>query len=107
MNRNELAEKFHHEMFDNHVNSAEECHWRLLDFLRMIVEHGAVRAAKMHINSSEESDGFTKIRGFGRLDLSFEANAIKKEYETLFTAEERAAAKERLEKHGYEFGQMS
>ena len=105
MNENELAEQFHQEMLGIYTNTVKECDYRPKELLRMIVEHGGLKAAKMLINSLKESEAFMKLRECERLDLTVEAYAIKTEFEKLFTEEERQTAKERLEKHGYEFEQ--
>lgn len=49
------------------------------------------------------SDGFTQLERLGRLDLSLEALAVKKQYTALFTDEEANDALARLLDAGYRF----
>ena len=68
---------------------------------QMVAEHGAVGAAKRLLKGTRASDGFTRLWEEGRLDLSVEFFILLPEYADLFTPEERAEARRRLEL--YEF----
>jgi len=70
-------------------------------WLRMISEYGGVGAAKRLLRGSRASDGFTRLWEEGRLDLSVELYMLLPKYRELFTDDERAEARRRLEL--YEF----
>lgn len=55
------------------------------------------------LSGSRESDGFNFLAQKGRLDLSLEALAVKKQYTALFTDEEANNALMRLLDAGYSF----
>lgn len=68
-------------------------------FLQMIRNKGGVEAAKHLINTAEEPEGFTRLKASHCLDISAEVFALKPEYESLFTEEERKICRERLGKN--------
>lgn len=55
------------------------------------------------LNSHRCSDGFFQLADKGRLDLSLEALAVKKQFSCLFTDKEANTALERLLSAGYNF----
>ncbi len=65
-------------------------------FLQKVDELGGVGAAHSLLSSDEPASGFTRLWELGRLDLSVEAVALKPEYASLFSVEERARARQRL-----------
>ena len=60
-------------------------------------------AAHRVLSGHRESDGFYKLADLGRLDLSLEALAVKKQFTGLFTDEEANNALTRLLDAGYTF----
>ena len=62
-----------------------------------------MKGAKRCLSGSRESDGFYQLADLGRLDLSLEALAVKKQFTTLFTDEEANTALDRLLFAGYKF----
>lgn len=60
-------------------------------------------AARRCLSGHRESDGFYQLADLGRLDLSLEALAVKKQFTSLFTDEEANTALERLLSAGYTF----
>ena len=62
-----------------------------------------MRSAHRILSGHRESDGFHALAGKGRLDLSLEALAVKKQYTALFTDEEANNALTRLLDAGYTF----
>ena len=60
-----------------------------------------MKGAKRCLSGSRESDGFGALADLGRLDLSLEALAVKKQFTSLFTDEEANTALERLLFAGY------
>ena len=55
------------------------------------------------LSGHRESDGFFQLADKGRLDLSMEAMAVKKQFTALFTDDEANNALERLLAAGYTF----
>lgn len=55
------------------------------------------------LSGSRESDGFSLLAQMGRLDLSMEALAVKKQFTALFNDEEANNALMRLLEAGYQF----
>ena len=55
------------------------------------------------LSSHRCSDGFDRLAQLGKLDLSLEALAVKKQYTGLFTDEEANNALDRLLTAGYQF----
>ena len=60
-----------------------------------------MKGAKRCLSGSRESDGFGMLADLGRLDLSLEALAVKKQFTSLFTDEEANTALDRLLFAGY------
>lgn len=60
-----------------------------------------MKAAHRVLSGSRESDGFYQLADKGRLDLSLEALAVKKQFTSLFTDEEANVALDRLLAAGY------
>ena len=55
------------------------------------------------LSGHRESDGFSHLAKLGRLDLSLEALAVKKQFTALFSDEEANNALMRLMEAGYQF----
>lgn len=62
-----------------------------------------MQGAKRCLASHRESDGFWQLADLGRLDLSLEALAVKKQFTSLFTDEQANNALTRLLDAGYTF----
>ncbi len=60
-------------------------------------------AARRCLSGHRESDGFYALADKGRLDLSLEALAVKKEFTALFDDQQANTALERLLSAGYSF----
>jgi hypothetical protein len=70
-------------------------------FMAMTFEHGTVDAVKILINSSNVSEGFTRLWELKRLDLSMENIIQEDKWKDLFSNEEKEKAKKRLSEYGY------
>ena len=66
----------------------------------MVSTRGALETARELLRSGTPSEGFTALWGRGRLDLTVEALARRREFRSLFTHEELVTARSRLERHG-------
>ena len=62
-----------------------------------------MKSAHRILSGHRESDGFFSLANKGRLDLSLEALAVKKQFTALFTDEEANTALMRLLDAGYRF----
>lgn len=71
--------------------------------MRPIAPGKAMESAHRCLSSHRESDGFFQLADKGRLDLSLEALAVKKEFTSLFSDEEANNALSRLLSAGYRF----
>ncbi len=71
--------------------------------LRPVEKENAMAQAHRVLSGHRESDGFPQLLGKGRLDLSLEALAVKKQFTALFTDEEANEALTRLLDAGYRF----
>ena len=62
-----------------------------------------IKKAHQILSGHRESDGFMQLASKGRLDLSLEALAVKKQFTSLFSDEEANNALMRLLDAGYTF----
>ena len=70
-------------------------------FIQMINESDSVTAIKTLLHKRSITDGFTRLWEMKRLDLSMENIVYSEDWGELFTPEEKAIARRRLEE--YEF----
>ena len=98
----QLEMQFHADMVNIHKTAKKECGYNAVRFLQIISNKGGVEAARQLI--IKQTDGFSALAEFGRLDLSVEAYVLKPEYVSLFTEAEREVCRERLKKLGYKIG---
>ena len=94
------ADYFHRDMVSTVDELKHRIHYNAQRFAQMLHELGGVEAAKRLLLGPTTSDGFTKLWEHGLLALSVEAHVLLPWYEGLFTPEERANARYRLEAHG-------
>ena len=71
--------------------------------MRPVSDPEAVKTAQRCLSSHRESDGFWALADKGRLDLSLEALAVKKQFGDLFSDEQANTALTRLLDAGYTF----
>src|SRR5689334_25168951 len=96
----DLAADFEQYMWDC-IHRCKEFNYNPAYWKRMIVDHGAVDASHRLLSGTRASDGFTRLWEEGRLELSVEFSVLLPKYHDLFTDDERAEARRRLEL--YEF----
>jgi hypothetical protein len=97
----DLERRFHRAMLASYEAAKRECGYNPGYFLRMLGDMGGLAAAKQLLATDKPSEGFTTLWLARRLDLSVEAEVVKPEFAELFTAEEIATAKRRLQEVGY------
>lgn len=99
----ELERRFHYAMIVLYRRAKDECGYNSIRFLNMINEYGGLETARILLNSTVVSDGYTAMWERQRLDLIVEAIILKPEWKELFSDDERKIAKTRLEQYGYKF----
>ncbi|MCK4375611.1 MAG: hypothetical protein KAX19_09790 [Candidatus Brocadiae bacterium] len=92
-----LEEQFHKAMIAVYERARDECGYNATRFLQMVMDLGGLEAAKRLLDSDKVSSGLTKLWELGRLDISMEALVIDPKWQGLFTEEEVATARQRLE----------
>jgi hypothetical protein len=96
-----LEERFHRAMIEIYQAEKRETGVNAAYFLRMITDYGGVEAARRLLAKNAPSEGFTRLWEHNRLDLTVEALVLRPEFALLFSEEERAIARDRLEEYGY------
>lgn len=97
------AQEFHAAMLRGADQLKREIGYNPHRFQQMIADLGGVGAAKCLLApGADTSDGFTTLWEAGRLDMSVEAFALLPWYRDLFTADELATARRRLERHEFD-----
>lgn len=102
--RAELTRAFTEEMYEGYRCLARTINYRARQFLEMVTMHGGVGAAQRLLQGRDASDGFTRLWEEGQLNRSVEASVLRPKYTSLFTDDERATARRRLEAHGFNVG---
>ena len=98
-------QKFTGAMLDIYRKAKTEADYVASRFLQMVHENGGFQTAHSLVHNKTPSEGYTELWKRKRLDLTVEALVLKPEWNELFTDEDRAAARKRLEDYGYDFGQ--
>ncbi|MFO7285414.1 MAG: hypothetical protein LOD94_06340 [Gammaproteobacteria bacterium] len=94
---------FNEAMLDIYRRAKSEAGYTASAFLKMVVEHGGVEAARMLIHSQRVSSGYTELWERGRLDLSMEAMIVETpRFHELFSPEEIEICRKRLADYGYQ-----
>lgn len=70
-------------------------------FMELLNQYGGVKTAKKLLAKREVQVGLMTLWELDLLDSSMEAYVIKERYQALFTSEEIAEARRRLEELGY------
>ncbi|MGE2731758.1 GmrSD restriction endonuclease domain-containing protein [Mycolicibacterium vaccae] len=96
---------FAQRMKDVYERGRTEAGYTASYFLSMLSQHGPQETAHRLLASPAISDGFAELWERGRLDLTVEALVVRPEFSELFSEEEIAVAKRRLEQFGYALGQ--
>ena len=101
MPTNDLERRFHAAMKATCVVAKNHGYLPVV-FLRMLEQHGAVRAAKILLRPSDKAHvGLKRLAGLGLLCISVEAHAVRPLWAPLFTEAERAEARRRLDMYGH------
>lgn len=101
MAKSKLELRFDQSMVEIYRTSKRELGYNATRFLQLIVDQGGLAAARQLLWSDKPSDGFTTLWQHHRLDLSVEALVLLKEFAPLFSDDDRAQARLRLESYGW------
>ena len=101
MSENDVRAQFHQEMLRIYKEAAE-FGYRPTYFLRMVNGQGGLAAAQKLLRDGTVSDGFVRLWQEGRLDISVEAVVLDPQWRALFTSDELAVARSRLEDAGHQ-----
>jgi hypothetical protein len=97
-----LITDFDNEMLRVYQRALTEANYRASKFLTMLHEHRGLETARILIHSPAVSDGYTALWERRRLDLTVEAVIYDDpKWHPLFTAEELATCRRRLEDYRY------
>jgi hypothetical protein len=100
MKMNELDREFHHAMIGVY-EYAKKYDYFATYFKGMVDRHGGVGAAKRLLAKQEIQEGLMKLWELKCLDHSMEALVIQERFRVLFSEQEVAEARRRLEELGY------
>lgn len=99
--KKDLEQVFRQAMLDIYSRAKKECRYTATYLLQMVTERGGLEAAQSLLHTEAPSDGFTTLWEHQRLDLSVEYHVLMPQFAALFTDEERAVARKRLEQYGF------
>jgi hypothetical protein len=99
----DLNKEFTAAMVDIYRRVLKETGYRPTYFLQMVVETSGHEAAMHLIHAGQPSDGYTELYSRKRLDLTVEALVLQPKWKPLFTDDDRAKARKRLQDYHFEF----
>jgi hypothetical protein len=95
-----LEAEFHEDMLET-IRVCKKAKYNPNYFQQMVAEHGGVGAAKRLLAAASAQTGLTEMYVRKLLDQTAEAHVLKQKYRALFTEEEIAIARQRLQDLGY------
>jgi len=101
--KDDIYKEFTAAMVDIYRRVVKETGYRPTYFLQMVVETSGHEAAMHLIHAGQPSDGYTELYSRKRLDLTVEALVLQPKWNSLFTDDDRAKARKRLEDYRFEF----
>ena len=84
-------------MLDVYERAKSECNYDANRFHREVTTTGGLAVAKEQLASDTPRNGLLILHRLGRLDISTEAMALDQRFRELFTEEELARARNRLQ----------
>ena len=94
-----LEQQFHEQMINIYRNALTQTRYKATGFLEMVTMQGGLAAAKTLLHTLHLPDWFAALWARGRLDLTMEYMLIQPPWRSLFTNEELAVARKRLDQH--------
>lgn len=98
----QLARDFTGDLHDGYREVLRTINYRATAFMAMVARYGGVDAAKRLLRGPHTHDGFVRLWQANMLEYSVEAAVLKPAYAALFTDGERAVARYRLDRHGFD-----
>jgi hypothetical protein len=95
-----LTKQFHQALVDASQSAKKEAKYNATRFFQMLSEHGGLETARILLQASGVSEGYTKLYEKNRLDLTVEYIVLQPQWRDLFTAEELEIARWRLKAYG-------
>ena len=95
-----LVDAFDERMRQIH-EQAKECGYHATRFIQMVNAEGGLVTAQKLLSAKGYSAGLTRLWEEKRLDISMEATVLQEPWSALFTDEELATARKKLEELGY------
>ena len=96
-----IEEAFHKDMLAVHDNVGRSTGYWPRRFLQKVKRSGGVMSAKYWLAKNGVSEGFKRLSEEKKLEFSTEVLILRAEYKGLFSDEEQAIARKRLEDYGY------
>ena len=97
-----LERRFDAAMLEIYRRAKLEANYNASRYFQMLSEHRGVETARILLNASAVSEGYTTMWELGRLDLTVEALIHDHcEYHELFSDDEIATARRRLQDYRY------
>ena len=101
----EMKRQFEQDMVNIYKTAKKECGYTATRFLQMIGKQGGLATAQQLIAKPGGTDGFATLWEHGRLDLSVEALVLRREYQSLFSEEEKLLCADRLKEYGFQLNE--
>jgi hypothetical protein len=99
----DLETDFDLAMLEIYRRAKTEAGYNATRYLQMLQEHRGLGTARILLHAPKPSDGYTALWERQRLDLTVEALIIEDRWHGLFSDEERAIARKRLQDYEYDF----
>lgn len=102
---NQLENAFHDAMLNIYRQAKSEANYNARYLIQMVETYGGVEAARMLINATTVSEGYTALWERSRLDLTVEAMIMETEkYHAMFTQDQLDICAQRLKDYEYRAG---
>ena len=92
-----VEHSFHLAMVRVLARARDEANYNSTQLLKMVADRGGLGAARHLLHNPALSDGFTTLWERGRVDLTVESLVLQEQYQSLFTEDELAVARGRVE----------
>lgn len=97
-----LEAAFDTAMMDIYHRARAEAKYNASRYLQMLNENRGLQTAQTLLYAQTVSEGYTALWERKRLDLTVEALILEPRWNELFTDEDRAIARNRLNEYGYQ-----
>ncbi|GIJ56092.1 AAA domain-containing protein [Virgisporangium aurantiacum] len=93
----DVIAQFNRAMTRVYERARDEAGYNATVFRRMLAEHGGLGTARQLLRAGHVSEGFTALWERDRIDLTVEALVLDSRYGSLFTEDELAVARDRID----------